>query len=267
MSPIALLCGIIAQSRKVAANTHRDCDAYGSLVTAGLVQAQGLVQSVLCDACDIGHDAAITFEDGRYGHTCPESGFVPVERDDLIAVAPDFEALTTQIAAALDCDHRKPRSIGERTWHIGTLRSETADIAVYFHDRLQTSQDLQALETALRGQVRASFGLVLTAHGTLPVPSLTTAPLDQVFRFDAAHSGLVAEADPAILVGAPITRKGGRPTIYGDRIKAIIADRAETGCTTKSKNAEIRAIQADYATRFPGDPTPSRSAIMYHLPK
>lgn len=191
MSPVALLCGIIAQSGKVAANAHRDCAAYGFFVTAGLVKAQGLVQSVLCDACDIGHDAAITFEDGRYGHICPESGFVPVERADLIPVAPDFEALTRRIAAALDCGQRKPRSIGEQTWHIGTLRSDTADIAVYFQARLQTSQDLQALETALRGQVRASFGLVLTAHGTLAVPGLTTAQLDQVFRFDAAHGRMV----------------------------------------------------------------------------
>ncbi|WP_370286574.1 hypothetical protein [Pseudooceanicola nanhaiensis] len=267
MSSVALLCGIIAQSGKVAANAHRDSDGYGSLVTAGLVQAQGLVQSVLCDACDIGHDAAITFEDGRYGHTCPEAGFVPVERADLIAVAPDFDVLTRQIASALDCGQRKPRSIGEQTWHIGTLRSDTADIAVYFQARLQSSQDLQALETTLRGQVRTSYGLVLTAHSALAVPGLTTAPLDQLFRFDAAKGSLVAEADPATLVGAPVTRKGGRPAIHGDRIKAIIADRAVTGCTEQSKNAEIRAIQADYAMQFPNAPTPSRSAIMYHLPK
>lgn len=46
MSPVALLCAIIAQSDRVAATTYRDCDANGQLVTAGLVRRQGLVQSV-----------------------------------------------------------------------------------------------------------------------------------------------------------------------------------------------------------------------------
>lgn len=97
----------------MAATTYRDRDGYGQLVTAGLVHRQGLVKSVLCDACDIGHDAAILFEDERYGHFCPEAGFVPVERSDLIAVAADFEALVAQIAAALGCRARGPRCIAE----------------------------------------------------------------------------------------------------------------------------------------------------------
>ncbi len=59
MSPVALLCGIIAQSGNVAETTYRDCDGYGDLMAAGLVRRQGLVQSVLCDACDTGHDATI----------------------------------------------------------------------------------------------------------------------------------------------------------------------------------------------------------------
>ncbi|SLN41782.1 hypothetical protein ROJ8625_02011 [Roseivivax jejudonensis] len=267
MSPVVLLCGIIAQSGKVSATTYRDLDAYGQLVTTGLVRRQGLVQSVLCDACDMGHDAAIVFDDGRYGHVCPEIGFVPVERSELIAVAPDFEALATQIAAALGCKAHGARRLADQTWHIGTVRTATADIAVFFHARLQTTQDLQSLETVLRDQVRTRFGLVLTARGTLPVPGLSSAPLDQVLGFDPAHGGLVAEADLSVLVGAPVTLKGGRPATHADRIKAIIAERSSNGRTATGKNAEIRAIQSEYAAQFPGGPTPSRSAIMYHLPK
>jgi hypothetical protein len=249
----------------VAATTYRGCGAYGDLVTAGLVRRMGLVQSVLCDACDIGHDAAITFEDECYGYVCPEAGFVPVERPDLFAVEPDFDTLVSQIDAALRHSPRGPRGIADQTWHIGTARTDAANIAVYFHPHLQTAQDLQALENALRGQVRTRFGLVLTARGTLAVPDMTIAALDQVFGFDAAHRRLVIEADLAMLVGAPVTRKGGRPATHADRIRAIIADRAANGRTEDGKNAEIRAIQAEFAARFPGIPSPSRSTIGRHL--
>jgi len=263
--PVALLCRIIAPSGKVAATTYRDCDAYGDLVTAGLVRRQGLVQSVLCDACDIGHDAAIVFEDGFYGHFFPEVGFVPVGRPELIAVEPVFDALAKQIADALGCEGRGPCCLADQTWHIGKVRTDNADIAVYFHPCLQTGQDLHALETVLRGEVRTSFGLVLTAQGTLAAPGMTTAPLDQVFGFHEAHGGLVAEADLSVLVGAPVTPKGGRPAQHADRIKAIIADRAANGRAETGRNAEIRAISAEYTTRFPGGPAPSRSTIGRHL--
>lgn len=265
MSPVALLCGIIAQSGKVAATSYRDCDSYGQLVTAGLVRRQGLVQSVLCDSCDIGHDAAIVFEDGCYGHVCPEAGFVPIERPDLVAVEPVFDAMARQIAEVLGCGARAPLCIADQTWPIGIVRTDAADIAVYFHACLQTAQDLHALETALRGEVRARFGLVLTAQGTLTVPGMTTAPLDQVVGFDEAHGGLVAEADLSVLVGAPVKPKGGRPAQHADRIKAIIADRAANGHAETGRNAEIRAISEEYTTRFPGASAPSRSTIGRHL--
>lgn len=265
MSPIALLCGIIAQSGNVAETTYRDCDGYGDLMAAGLVRRQGLVQSVLCDACDTGHDATILFQDGRYGNLCPEAGFVPVERPDLIAVAADLDELSTQVAAALGCGVRRPRRIANESWHVGTVKTETADIAVYIHPCLRTLQDLSALDAALRRQVRSRFGLVLTACGTLPVPGMTAAPLDQVFGFDRAHGRLVAEADLATIVGAPVARKGGRPATYADRITAIIADRAANGRTETGKNAETRAIQAEYAARFPGDQPPSHSTVGRHL--
>lgn len=264
-SPVALLSEIIAQSSKVSAKTYGTRPAYGALRAAGLLRDRGLIQSVLCDACDIGHDAPVLFEGGAYGHVCPQSGFVSLDRSDLIAAAPDFEILARQIAAALDCVKRKPRAIGGQTWHIGTVRTETADVAVYFHTRLQTKQDLYGLEMALRAQVRATFGLVLTAQGSLVAPGMTTAPLDQVFGFDEAQGAMEAATDVATLVGAPVVRKGGRPELHGERIRAIIADQTATGRMPKGWNANIKAVQDDYAARFPDDPKPSRSTVGRHL--
>ena len=149
MSPVALLCEIIAQSGKVAAASCRDSEAYGDLVDAGLVRGDGLVQSVPCAACDIGYDAQVVFEEGRHGHFCPESGFVPLERSGLIAVVPDLEVLSAQIGEALGRGMRGPRRLSGHAWHVGTFRTEAADIAVYFQACLQTAQDLHALEAAL----------------------------------------------------------------------------------------------------------------------
>lgn len=267
MSPVALLCGIISQSAKTAAESYRACDGYGDLVSARLVKRQGLVQSVLCDACDTAHDAPIVFEDGRYGHFCPTEGFVPVKRSELVAVVPDLAVLATQIADALGCTGRAPRCLANHTWNIGTVRTGAADIAVYFHACLQMAKDLQSLENVLRGQVRARFGLVLTAMGNLRVPDYTTATLDQMFGFDSIQGKLAAEAELSALVGAPVTRTGGRPATHADRINAIIADRAANGRNAHGQNAEIRAIQAEYEARFAGDHPPSRTTVMRYLPK
>ncbi|PWJ19358.1 hypothetical protein [Jannaschia seohaensis] len=265
VSPIALLSGIIAQGGKVAADSYRDCDGYGPLVTAGLVRREGLVSSVLCEACDIGHEAPVLYESDTYGHVCPEAGFVPMARGDLIAIAPDLEVLATQIAGALGCRERAPRHIGDGIWHVGTVRTEAADVGVYFCARLQTSDDLHLLDAALRDQVRRRFGLVLTAHGTLQMPGMTTAPLDQVIGFDGARGCLVADADPTTLVNAPITRKGGRPNLHGERIRAIIADRTTSSQAEVGNNAEVRAILAEYQQKHPNEPQPSRSTIRRHL--
>jgi len=108
------------------------------------------VRSMQCDACDNGHDAAILFVDGSYGLVCPEAGFVPIERADLIAIAPDYKALAKQITAVLGCRARGPRRLAALTWCIGTARTDAADIAAFFGTSLQTTQDLRALEAALR---------------------------------------------------------------------------------------------------------------------
>lgn len=142
---------------------------------------------------------------------------------------------------------------------------DAAYIVVYFHACLQTAQGLHALESALRCQVRTRFGLVLTAHGALVAPGLSTAPLEQMLGFDAAHGRLVAEADLSVLVGAPVKSKGGRPATHADRIKAIIAVRAANGRALTGRNAKIRAIRAQYEARFPGIAPPSPSTIGRHL--
>ncbi|WP_135506825.1 hypothetical protein [Roseovarius aestuariivivens] len=86
-------------------------------------------------------------------------GRVSVERPDLIAVAGDYKVLATQIASALECRPRAPRPLAEQAWHIETVRSDAADIAVYVHPCLETMQDLHSLETVLSRQVRPRFGL------------------------------------------------------------------------------------------------------------
>lgn len=265
MSPITLLCEIVAQKRPVAAIDYRDCKAFRQLVAVGLLKKQGLVQSVLCDACDIGHDGSIVFEDQRYGHHCPEAGFVSVERDDLIAVAPDVALLASLTAAAFGCDSGKPRQIEEASWRVGVVRTEAADIAVYLHPCLETARDVRVLNAALRSQIRSRYDLVLTVAGDSAPAGMTTARLDQVLSFDLQRGSLVADADPAALVGAPVVRPGGRPATHASRIKTIIADRTASAHSEAGRNAEIRAVLAEFAKRFPNEPTPSRSTVARYL--
>ncbi|MEM7720203.1 MAG: hypothetical protein AAF222_13465 [Pseudomonadota bacterium] len=265
MNAISLLCEIIGQAGKVAAQTYRDDARYRMLLDAGLIHRDGLVQSVLCENCDMPHDAEIVFEGGSYGFFCPELGCVPVERTDLIAVHPNLAALVEKLRAAFECLPGTVSKHGPKTWRIGLVDTPGGRAVVHFHNCLQNDDDLVCLEAALRTEIRRDYALIVTAAGHLPYRDATTYTLNQLVQFDLGTAHLLKSVSVAEAVGAPPRPTGGRPNAYRERVMNILIERADKGQAETGRNAEAKAVRDIYAQRFAGDPIPSLSTLKAYI--
>lgn len=265
MGAVSLLCEIVGQAGKVAAQTYRDDARYGVLLDAGLIQLDGLVQSVLCENCDMPHDSEIVFEGGSYGYFCPELGFVTVERGDLVAVRPDLAALTERLHEALECAAGRISQLGPQTWCVGLVDTPGGRAVVYFHTCLQNDDDLVSLESALRGQIRRDYALVVTAAGHLAYRDAATHTLNQMVQLDSGARHLRKIVSVAEAVGAPPRPSGGRPSAYRERFQAMLADRAAQGVAEKGRNEEARAALLDYRRQYPNEPAPQLSPVKAYV--
>ena len=149
MRPIALLCEILAQGRKVAASAYTDEPSFAALLTDGFLETTGAIQSIPCSNCDALHDAEIVHHDGRDGYFCAEAGFVPVEMSEISAVRANIPKIIAALADAFACRARKSSPVSGATWRVGRVASETGDIAIYFHPTLQTENDAAEVSAAL----------------------------------------------------------------------------------------------------------------------
>lgn len=265
MNAVSLLCEIITQTGKVAAHTYREDERYGALLDAGLLKRDGLVQSVLCENCETPHDAAVEFQAESYGYYCPDLGFVPLERAGLVAIRPDLEALLDQLGVALGCDPRSTLRLGPQTWRVGVVDTPGGRAVVYLHPRLLDSDDLDALESAMRAEIRYDFTLILTAFGTLPYRSATVMKLTQILDLNVDATQLTGLASVAQAVGAPPRRTGGRPNIHGERLRALLSERAQRGVAKEGRNEEAKAALAAYVALYAHDPAPKLSTVKAYV--
>lgn len=265
MNAVSLLSEIIRQAGKVAAQTYRDDARYGALLDADLLQRDGLVQSVLCENCDVPHDAEIVFEGGSYGHFCPELGLVPVEPADLVAVRPNLAALVEHLHAASECSQGGISQLGPQTWRVGLVDTPGGRAVIYFHTCLQNDDDLVSLENALRGQIRRDYALVVTAAGHLPYREAAIYTLAQMVQLDVGTARLRKIVSVAEAVGAPPRPTGGRPSIYRERFHTMLADRAAKGMAEKGRNEEAKAVLLDYHRRYPSEAAPKLSTVKAYV--
>lgn len=265
MNAVSLLCDIIGQAGKVAALAYRDDARFGALLNAGLLADDGLVQSVLCENCDVPHDAEIVFEGGSYGHFCPDLGFVPVERVELVAVRPNLAALVEHLHAAFECPQGGISELGPQTWRVGLVDTPGGRAVVYFHTYLRSDDDLVSLGNALRAEIRRDYALVVTVAGHVQYRDVVTYTLDQMVQLDLGTARLRKTVSVAEAVGAPPRPTGGRPSVYRERFHELLADRAAQGVAEKGRNEEAKAALLDYRRRHPNETAPSLSTVKAYV--
>lgn len=267
MTPLAILCEIIALGGKVAATQYRDNPGSQVLLNHEYLIEAGVLASVVCNDCDEAHAAPVVFEDGFYGYHCPELGFVSLDRTDVHAVLPDLHRLIEGLAEALECTRRKQTPVQGQTYRIGAHKADAGEIMLYFHSKLQSEEDARELAHALSREVRAEWRLTVTAVGNLQVAGTHTVQLDEMAALESETGALRILAQPAELIGVPRKNKGGRPSEQGPALAEIILDRKNSGVALSGLNAESRAVLVDFESRYPDKHAPSLATVKRHLTK
>lgn len=265
MNAVSLLCDIIGQTGKVAARAYRDDVRFDALLDTGLLEDDGLVQAMVCENCDLSHDAEIKFEFGSYGHFCPDLGLVPVERTDLVAVRPDLFALVKHLHAAFECPPGGISQLGPQTWRVGLVDTPGGRAVVYFHTCLRTDDDLVSLDNALRAEIRRDYALVVTAAGHLPFRDAATYTLATMVQMDLGAACLKKIVSVAEAVGAPPRPIGGRPSVYRERFHELLAERAAQVVAETGRNEEAKAVLLEYRRRYPNEAAPSLPTVKAYV--
>jgi hypothetical protein len=265
LNALDLLAAMLAQRGRVQSVEYSSFPAYGDLIKAGLIEEAGVVSSMICDECDQPHDAKIVYEGTQYGYYCPELGFVSKPRSEVIAVQPNLGAFVSQIADALDCKRRKSSPLDKDTWRIGAVDSPAGDVVLYLHPTLQDARDIEDFQAALASEVKSPFGVVLTSSGTLTAPPFVTTQLDDVLSFDGKAGKFTMAADVRAIAGVPEQRTGGRPNDYRKPLNDLITLRVSQGRTLQGRNAEAKALQAEFAVQFPDIKCPSLPTVKSYV--
>lgn len=265
MDAIDLFATLLAQRGRVRSVEYSSLPAYDDLTHAGLIEETGVVSSIICDDCDQPHDAQVVYEGSEYGHHCPDLGFISKARSELIATQPNLRAFTTQIADALSCKRRMSSPLGDGTWRIGAIDNPTGDVVLYLHPTLQDAQDIRGLQANLAGEMKSAFGVVLTSKGALSVPPYAAAQLQDALRFDPLTAKVLVVVDFLTIAGVPEQRIGGRPNDYRKPLSDLIALRSSQGRTLQGRNAEAKALQAEFAAQFPNEKCPSLPTVKRYV--
>lgn len=263
MNAVDLLATLVAQRGRVMASQYSQFPAYAQLLETGLIEETGVVPSIICNECDQPHDAPVVCEASQYGYYCHELGFIPIERTELIAVQPNLGAVTAQIADHLHCKRRKSAPVKDAVWRIGAIDTPSGDIALYLKPTMQDSEDVAEFEAALLGEIKSSFGIVLTSKGTLRLPPYTTVTLQDVLSIVSGE--LTVVADLTTVAGVPEVRRGGRPNNFKKPLNELIAMRENKGLALEGINAEAKALQAEFMARFPDNKCPSLPTVKKYV--
>lgn len=265
MNAVTLFAAILAQRGRVRSVEYSSYSAYHDLIKAGLIEETGVVSSMMCNECDHPHDAKVVYEGSQYGYYCPDLGFVAKPRPDVVAVQPNLSVFTTQIAETLACKRRKSSPVDKDTWRIGAIDSTAGDVVLYLHPTLQGAKDFRDFQAALASEVKSPFGVILTSQGTLTAAPFVTAHLDDILSFDPKAGKFTVIADIRAIAGVPELRTGGRPSDYRKPLSDLIPLRASQGRALHGRNAEAKAVRAEFMTKHPNQKCPSLPTVKRYV--
>jgi hypothetical protein len=261
MNPDELFAALLARPGKVRGSEYSSLPAYAQLIKAGLIEETGVVSSILCDDCGNPHDATVVYEDKLYGHYCPDLGFIPKARSDLIAAQPNLSVFVAEIADHLNCKRRKSTALEGDTWRIGAIDTPAGDVVLYLTPQMQDAQDVKGLQSALASEVKSPFGIVLTSIGTLSVAPYITLQVQDIIDFEPVSGKLTVVLGLEGVAGVPQKNNGGRPNEYTKPLNELSAVRQKEGRTLKGRNKEATALRGEYKFKFPNQNCPSLSRV------
>lgn len=263
MNTVDLLATLLAQQGQVIASQYSALSAYSQLLEMGLIEEISVVPSIICNECDQPHDAAVVYQASQYGYHCPDLGFVPKDRAELVAAQPNLGNIVTRIADHLNCKRRNSTPLKGDIWRIGAIDGPASNVVLYLKPTMQDPQDVRNFQAVLMNEVRSSFGIVLTSKGDLRLPPYATVALKEVLSIEAGE--LTVFADLTTIAGVPEIRAGGRPSDYREPLNELIAKRENQDLALKGRNEEARALQTEFKNQFPNITCPSLPTVKRYV--
>ncbi|MBL3703372.1 hypothetical protein GI582_11820 [Sulfitobacter sp. BDSS02] len=266
MSAVNLLGKVICHGGKVCVATFGHDRDVSALLSCGLLREAGVVSSVVCMDCENAHAAEVIFDDGAYGHFCPDLGFVNLERQDIAAVEPDLPALIEHLAETFACARRKTTPVYGNTWRIGAVKTDHGDITLYFHPRLRDAEDARELADALSREIASAWRIVVTACGRLPVFGAATLALVELVTLSPTGKSLDPAVELHAIVGVPASAKTGAPNRFREKCMTLIKSRLRTGQAMSGRNEEAKAVHELLNAKL-GSDAPSLPTVKAYVTK
>lgn len=271
------LCDVLSGgARSVRGPSVGSHDLADRLAGWGFLVEDGVVDAVICDACDTPHRARTTREGDDWGWACPEEGFVPCPLDDLRRWQVTRQTFARKIAAPLTL----PRSFDASDEATGLLRlgrMAVGDLrAELFLTFAPMNAKLLAAITAAIAKLHApDHVIVLQAlsepeGGIALLPSCSALPLAEVLMI-APNGGIAIDRDLlerciADLLASRKVAAPGRPSGI-QATHAVLSHLTARGLQPSGRNATARAVLAHWMDVFPGAPEPAESTVKGHLSK
>jgi len=261
-------------ARSVRGSSVGSHDLAGRLAVWGLLVEDGVVDAVICDACDTPHRARTAREGDDWGWACPDEGFVPCPLDDLRRWQVTRQAFARKIAASLTL----PRSfdaVDEASGLLRLGRMAVADLRaeLFLTFAPMNANLLAAITTAIAKLHAPDHVIVLQAlsepeGGVALLPSCSALPFVEVLTI-APDGGIaidwaLLERCIADLLASRKVAAPGRPSGI-EATRAVLSYLIARGLLPSGRNATARAVLAHWTDVFPGAPKPAESTIKEHL--
>jgi hypothetical protein len=275
--PITLLSELLCEGVE-----RTTAQAYGrprapviaALVRAGILIPDGVIDTTICDACDVHHLVEVVSggPDGSYGWHCPEVGFVPADPDAVAALSVQTDRVVAALSKAFTAEFgtRRWRSRpleGADAWLVGAWSIGGAWTTVALARGLGCAAAARQTTNALEALVQNDAGLVLTIGNDAGFEAprrFAVVPLTASLILDAEEHLLVA-AD--VLMRAVATHAArdwvahaGRPSVEA-KVFAVLDGLVSRGLSEVNSGVVSRA----WPEFHPGEQPPSSGTLRRHI--
>jgi hypothetical protein len=271
-----LLCEIAesGETRFAARTFDGRASAVSVLIRAEILTRDGVVSSVVCDACDEVHEATLEyFPKGEcHGWYCPNVGRIEADAGAVIALSFSIERVVSRLCEAFRETFGPPRwrtrlIEGTRSWIVAAFKIGAADTTLVLASGLRATSAAQALHNALAGLPQNDAGLVLVTDDQELLP-----PLPKRLRSLPLQAAVQLRENGSFEVDAHLVRRAigsarsdtrgraGRPSL--EQSVWCILDAIGADPDSQRLAAAVRTAWPDY---FPDDEMPKRTSLKNHV--
>ncbi|NQW10884.1 MAG: hypothetical protein HQ481_13515 [Alphaproteobacteria bacterium] len=279
--PIALLCDLLTDGEQrvaMQAIGGRASPAVSALLRADLLVPDGVLETTICDACEVHHPVDVVFdaERGTHGWRCPEAGFVTADSDAVAMVSLSMKRTAAAVSGAFTDAFGYRRwalrpIAGAGAWVVGAWCIGGAWTTVILARYLCSASESHRTREALVRLSPNEAGLVLTigdSEGFEPPRRFAAVPLAEAI---APINGSRLVADSRLLQRIVTPLAAGRLVAHAGRpgseakVAAVLEGleaRGDLPAGTKGLSGVVARAWEEF---HPHEGSPAPSTLRKHI--